>query len=102
MQTRFNSSQTSTTTTERSLYDCGGLSVDEVDCCSGNEDDLPPAIPQKTKRKPDRQPSPYDNVPDGNLGELSFHSFAISLQRRGQKQKRTLTDLSGCYVLCIC
>ncbi|KAK4883634.1 hypothetical protein RN001_006953 [Aquatica leii] len=31
-------------------------------------DDTPPAIPQKTKRKPDRQPSPYDNVPDDNLG----------------------------------
>lgn len=78
-QTSCNSTQTSMKT-ERSLYDCSGLSVDEVDCCLRNEDDLPPAIPQKTKRKSDRQPSPYDNVPDGNLGELSFHTFTISLQ----------------------
>ncbi|XP_031332438.1 guanine nucleotide-releasing factor 2 isoform X3 [Photinus pyralis] len=34
-------------------------------------EEAPPAIPQKTRRKPERQPSPYDNVPDDSLsGEL--------------------------------
>ncbi|XP_063912311.1 guanine nucleotide-releasing factor 2 isoform X2 [Zophobas morio] len=32
------------------------------------DDSLPPAIPQKTRRKQERQPSPYDNVPDSSLG----------------------------------
>ncbi|KAJ8920408.1 hypothetical protein NQ315_005274, partial [Exocentrus adspersus] len=41
--------------------------TDEVDFLS---EDVPPAIPQKTKRKTDRQPSPYDNVPEEKLGEL--------------------------------
>lgn len=37
----------------------------------GDEGDEPPAIPVKTKRKSEqRQPSPYDNVPDDGLGEL--------------------------------
>ena len=33
------------------------------------DDSLPPAIPQKTRRKQERQPSPYDNVPDSSLGK---------------------------------
>ncbi|CAG9861022.1 unnamed protein product [Phyllotreta striolata] len=32
--------------------------------------DLPPALPQKTKKKTERHPSPYDNVPDEKMGEL--------------------------------
>lgn len=36
-------------------------------------DETPPAIPQKTRKKHERQPSPYDNVPDDRLGE-SFHA----------------------------
>ncbi|XP_060526195.1 guanine nucleotide-releasing factor 2 isoform X2 [Cylas formicarius] len=39
-------------------------------CYEVKGDDAPPAIPQKTKKKTDRQPSPYDNVPDEN-------SFAV-------------------------
>ncbi|XP_049821190.1 guanine nucleotide-releasing factor 2 isoform X3 [Aethina tumida] len=31
-------------------------------------DETPPAIPQKTRKKHERQPSPYDNVPDDRLG----------------------------------
>lgn len=34
------------------------------------EDDIPPALPQKTKRKTERHPSPYDNVPDEKLGKF--------------------------------
>lgn len=34
------------------------------------EVDIPPALPQKTKKKTDRNPSPYDNVPEENIGEL--------------------------------
>ncbi|XP_045467095.1 guanine nucleotide-releasing factor 2 isoform X2 [Harmonia axyridis] len=31
----------------------------------------PPPLPQKTKKKQERQPSPYDNVPEGNMeGEV--------------------------------
>ncbi|XP_023311125.1 guanine nucleotide-releasing factor 2 isoform X3 [Anoplophora glabripennis] len=44
-----------------------GLGRDELDF---SNEEIPPAIPQKTKRKTDRQPSPYDNVPDEKLGEL--------------------------------
>ena len=33
-----------------------------------DQDSIPPAIPQKTRRKIERQPSPYDNVPETNLG----------------------------------
>lgn len=40
--------------------------VDEVDFVDEN---VPPAIPLKTRRKQDRQPSPYDNVPEGNIGK---------------------------------
>lgn len=43
------------------------LGTDEVDC-RVSDNCIPPAIPQKTKRKQDRQPSPYDNVPENNLG----------------------------------
>lgn len=32
-------------------------------------DEVPPAIPQKTKRKTERHPSPYDNVPDEKIGK---------------------------------
>lgn len=42
---------------------------DEVDF-RGNDEHAPPAIPQKMRRKQDRQPSPYDNVPDANLGKV--------------------------------
>lgn len=53
------SSTTSTTTTSSSYT-----------LITNNDDDLPPAIPQKTKRKSEqRQPSPYDNVPDDALGK---------------------------------
>lgn len=38
--------------------------VDTVDFRDKNEL-MPPAIPQKTRRKQDRQSSPYDNVTDG-------------------------------------
>ncbi|CAH0553656.1 unnamed protein product [Brassicogethes aeneus] len=40
---------------------------DEIDC-GGVERDTPPAIPMKTRKKNERQPSPYDNVPDDSLG----------------------------------
>lgn len=42
------------------------MSISEVD-----DDSQPPAIPQKTRRKQERQPSPYDNVPDSSLGTVS-------------------------------
>lgn len=44
--------------------------VDSVDC-SFVDDSIPPAIPQKTRSRRgrhERQPSPYDNVPD-NMGK---------------------------------
>lgn len=34
--------------------------------------DLPPALPQKTKKKTERHPSPYDNVPDDKLGKTKI------------------------------
>lgn len=46
-------------------------SMDSVD--SVNEDSVPPAIPQKTRSRRgrhERQPSPYDNVPENLGGEL--------------------------------
>lgn len=49
------------------------LNRDELDFLN---EEMPPAIPQKTKRKTDRQPSPYDNVPDEKLGGyLACHSI---------------------------
>ncbi|XP_056640209.1 guanine nucleotide-releasing factor 2 isoform X1 [Diorhabda sublineata] len=32
--------------------------------------EVPPALPLKTKKKTERNPSPYDNVPEENIGEL--------------------------------
>jgi hypothetical protein len=49
------------------------MSISEVD--SVVDDSLPPAIPQKTRRKQERQPSPYDNVPDSNLGKQARHKI---------------------------
>lgn len=40
-------------------------------CCRPGEDNVPPAIPQKTRSRRgrhERQPSPYDNVPLENIG----------------------------------
>lgn len=42
------------------------LGKEEVDCGGVVS---PPPLPQKKKNK-DRQPSPYDNVPEGNMGEF--------------------------------
>lgn len=56
--------------TSVSNFTGGNLSisgVNEVDCVG---DGVPPALPQKTKKKQERQPSPYDNVPEANLGNL--------------------------------
>lgn len=50
------------------------IGSDEVDNVSFIDDTVPP-IPQKTKRKPERQPSPYDNVPDGTLGNITTCNF---------------------------
>ncbi|XP_074039176.1 C3G guanyl-nucleotide exchange factor isoform X3 [Leptinotarsa decemlineata] len=33
-------------------------------------EEVPPAIPQKTKKKTERNPSPYDNVPDEKMAEV--------------------------------
>lgn len=49
-----------------------GLGRDELDFLN---EEMPPAIPQKTKRKTDRQPSPYDNVPDEKLGRFLACGF---------------------------
>lgn len=38
--------------------------IDQVDF-RGKKELMPPAIPQKTRKKQDRQSSPYDNVTDG-------------------------------------
>ncbi|CAG9818376.1 unnamed protein product [Phaedon cochleariae] len=51
------------------------------------KEELPPAIPEKTKKKTERHPSPYDNVPEQKMGELlitcqrhqSHHSLSNSL-----------------------
>ncbi|RZB41593.1 guanine nucleotide-releasing factor 2, partial [Asbolus verrucosus] len=44
------------------------VSISEIDSII-DDSSVPPAIPQKTRRKQqERQPSPYDNVPDSNLG----------------------------------
>lgn len=42
---------------------------DEIDHINLEQDVVPP-IPQKTKRRSDRQPSPYDNVPDNSFGKF--------------------------------
>lgn len=67
IQTRSNMQSVSQKITTTTVYTAGssGNDRDEVDCSSMDE---PPAIPQKTRKKPERQPSPYDNVPDSNLG----------------------------------
>lgn len=54
------------------------IGSDEVDNVSFIDETVPP-IPQKTKRKPERQPSPYDNVPDGTLGNI--YSISLRLQQ---------------------
>lgn len=68
----------------------GQMSACELD--SVVNDTLPPAIPQKTRRKQERQPSPYDNVPDSNLGKLVFRNLG-SFPSRGS----TLFVLSSCF-----
>lgn len=47
----------------------------------GNDttDSIPPAIPQKTRKKQERQPSPYDNVPDSNLGKNCYFLYYFEL-----------------------
>lgn len=44
---------------------------DQIDFANN---EVPPAIPQKTKRKTERHPSPYDNVPEEKLGKRYFVS----------------------------
>lgn len=44
------------------------IETDQLDNMIGDQDIVPP-IPQKTKRRSDRQPSPYDNVPDNHYGK---------------------------------
>lgn len=50
--------------------------VDEVDF-RGKSELVPPAIPQKTRRKQDRQASPYDNVTDGEC-EVRFRCQVVN------------------------
>lgn len=52
------------------------LGVDEVDFRNKNEL-MPPAIPQKTRRKQDRQSSPYDNVSDGELCKIRIFLLPV-------------------------
>lgn len=40
-------------------------------------DEVPPAIPQKTKRKTERHPSPYDNVPDEQIGKPFIYKNSL-------------------------
>lgn len=60
-----NFSHSSTSSSSVVMVSNASLSRDELDFLN---EEVPPAIPQKTKRKTDRQPSPYDNVPDEKLG----------------------------------
>lgn len=53
--------------------------------CSSNKDqkdfandEVPPAIPQKTKRKTERHPSPYDNVQEEKLGKFIPANFVLT------------------------
>nr|XP_015838148.1 PREDICTED: guanine nucleotide-releasing factor 2 isoform X5 [Tribolium castaneum] len=55
------SSSSSSSSLVSTIVNAGQLSITDAD------ETQPPAVPQKTKRK-ERQPSPYDNVPDSNLG----------------------------------
>lgn len=57
-------SSISSTVTITSNNQSVNLGVDEADY-QGRNELLPPAIPQKTRRKQERQSSPYDNVSDG-------------------------------------
>ncbi|KAJ8965473.1 hypothetical protein NQ314_004118 [Rhamnusium bicolor] len=69
------------------------LNRDELDFT-----EIPPAIPQKTKRKTERQPSPYDNVPDEKLGEL-----LITCERHQSHQSLTSnTSISSTVELDSC
>ncbi|KAG5886363.1 Guanine nucleotide-releasing factor 2, partial [Gonioctena quinquepunctata] len=64
-----NFSQTSSSSSSSSVVmvvnSSGGKDVVDFSC-----EEVPPAIPQKTKKKTERHPSPYDNVPDETLGEV--------------------------------
>lgn len=46
---------------------CSSNNEDQTDFAS---DEVPPAIPQKTKRKTERHPSPYDNVHEEKIGKF--------------------------------
>ncbi|KAK9887618.1 hypothetical protein WA026_023577 [Henosepilachna vigintioctopunctata] len=67
-QKTSSSSSIVSTTTQYSLgRDDNDCTVHAIDCHTVS----PPPIPQKTKKKQDRLPSPYDNVPETNLeGEV--------------------------------
>ncbi|XP_050506905.1 guanine nucleotide-releasing factor 2 isoform X2 [Diabrotica virgifera virgifera] len=59
-------SHTVSTSTSNSMLS-NSASRDVVDF---SDVDIPPALPQKTKKKTERHPSPYDNVPEEKIGEL--------------------------------
>lgn len=41
-------------------------------------DETPPAIPQKVKKPTtERQPSPYDNVPEEKIGMFLLHTIIL-------------------------
>lgn len=65
MRTELNFKQNTSSSSAHSSF---VTSRDEVDQ-RVSFDDTPPAIPQKTRKKQERQPSPYDNVPDESMGE---------------------------------
>ncbi|KAJ8984636.1 hypothetical protein NQ317_009864 [Molorchus minor] len=76
----------------RMILSSNNVSRDELDFLRA---DTPPAIPQKTKRKTDRQPSPYDNVPDENLGG----ELLITCEKHQSHQSLSSSTNSTCTTL---
>lgn len=60
------SHESSSSSSNMTTLHVGGDDVDNILM----DDDVVPPIPQKTKRRTERQPSPYDNVPDNSFGKL--------------------------------
>ncbi|XP_076257594.1 C3G guanyl-nucleotide exchange factor isoform X3 [Rhynchophorus ferrugineus] len=59
-------------------------------------EEIPPAIPQKTKKKTEpRQPSPYDNVPDleNLMGDVSQAEVLVSCQKHQSQSHSQFTSV---------
>lgn len=67
VQSFSHESSTSSSSNMTTLH-MGSDDIDNINL----DDDIVPPIPQKTKRRTERQPSPYDNVPDDSFGNTTI------------------------------